>query len=366
MGKRELLLILAFVAVGALAYRVAAPPTGDDEPGLGWSAILSRIRGEFDGRGPWVDRRLSASAPVSDEISEIDISGFVGALQVTGTDELEAHAELTARVRGSDEAEATARAERLDLTWRVVGESLTVEVRTPPGRRRYRGDLVVRVPAHLPVRLDAREGPIAVRGVAALTMSARGDTEARDIAGTVTGEHEGGELRLAGVGGARLDTRRSDVRAENVGGAFELESAGGRVRVRTVGGSVTLRTRRADVDVEDVSGTIDIAHSDGRLVLEGVRSAVTVQAQRSDVSLRIDEPVLVDLTARERATEVFLPAQGGVTLEAIVREGEIRLDGLALAATGDARERRVVGPIGGGGPRIALTVDAGDLVVRRE
>lgn len=364
MGKRELLLVLAFLVLGAVGYRIAAPPPPGEEGGLSWSGIVERIRGGIDAPGIWVDRRLSASTPVGGDITEVAVDGFVGRIDVIATDEPEAHAELAASIRGIDDASAAAGAERLDLHWRTAGESLAIEIRLPPGRRRFRGELVLRIPARLRVRLDA-EGPVTVRGVAAVNLSVQGDTEVQTIAGAVTGEHQRGDLRLTDVGGVRLETRRSDVRAEDVRGPLELDGSRGRVRVRNVQGPVTLSTSRADVDVENASGPIAVVHSDGRLVLQAVHSAVTVEAQRSDVSLRLDEPVRVDLTARERGTEVFLPAEGGVTLEAIVREGELRVDGLALAVTGDAHEWRLVGPIDDGGPRIALTVDAGDLVVRR-
>ncbi len=52
MGKRELLLVAAFVIVGALVYQLTAPPPGPGERSFSLSQLIGNIRRESGAIAP--------------------------------------------------------------------------------------------------------------------------------------------------------------------------------------------------------------------------------------------------------------------------------------------------------------------------
>jgi DUF4097 and DUF4098 domain-containing protein YvlB len=146
-------------------------------------------------------------------------------------------------------------------------------------------DLEVRVPADLPVDVDAGSGDANIANIAALGFSSgSGDLEANHVAGPVTIKVGSGDAIVDDVGSVNVervgsgDIRASKVRGEikvghvgsgdlkfsDVHGGVQIESVGsGDVIVNRTGGDVTVGSvGSGDVTVDGVGGNF-VVHSAG-------------------------------------------------------------------------------------------------------
>src|SRR5262245_48959803 len=106
MGKRELLLIVAFVAVGSVVYLATAPATAPNEGGFSLQRLLEHIRRDLRGQRSSAELRTSTTVPVRPGMSEIRFETSQAPLTITGEDRKDIVFELLAWSNGYDETEA--------------------------------------------------------------------------------------------------------------------------------------------------------------------------------------------------------------------------------------------------------------------
>ena len=83
MGKRELLIIVIFVAIGTVAYQFTAPPATGDR-GFSFAKIFSEARREVRGNpgsGKYVHK---ASIPVPADLREVRLIGVSENVKIVG------------------------------------------------------------------------------------------------------------------------------------------------------------------------------------------------------------------------------------------------------------------------------------------
>src|SRR4051812_14873945 len=105
MGKRELVLVAVFVALGIGVYQFTAPPS---QPGsdVSISGIFSKLRREMRGARETASGEWTQTAPVDPAVRElrVNLSG-PNELTVTGEDRADLGIEIHATGRGYDQAE---------------------------------------------------------------------------------------------------------------------------------------------------------------------------------------------------------------------------------------------------------------------
>jgi hypothetical protein len=364
MGKRELVLILAFALVGVVTYQLSAPAAQPGERGFSFSRIIEDLRSHLDLDQARAVRRLEANWAVPAEVHELRIVDFNGAVRILAEERSDITADLTVEVFGADLAQAQAAAERVDLAFDIDGGAVVVGLRSA-GSRRPRGTLSLLVPRRLSGRLGGAPGPLEARGLAEVTLDGRGEVVLSDVSGAVTGEHRSGDVRISGAARVELTTRQSDIRLVDIRGDVLVHPNGGSVSVRRIAGELRVEGRRADIEAEDVGGPIALVTSDGVIDLRGVRTSTTIDARQTDVSLELAQAAPVKVTNVRDDVALVVPAGMSLTLDARATEGTIRVeDGLDVVLTGTARERRAHGDLEGGGPEVALDVTRGDIVIR--
>ncbi len=65
MGKRELLLVAAFVIVGALVYQFTAPPPAPGERSFSLSQLIGNVRRQVRGNRAQADTTTTTDHPVA-------------------------------------------------------------------------------------------------------------------------------------------------------------------------------------------------------------------------------------------------------------------------------------------------------------
>ncbi len=362
MGKRELLLILAFAAAGVIVYHVSAPPRTTPRRTLG--ELARRLVRELRPESARAEYRQAQSTPVPASVQALRVQNATR-VTVQGEPRADVAVDLTVTSTGTDEAEARRLAAATTLRLDTATDALLLAV-DYPAEGRQQADLTVRVPSRLRVRLEDVRTALVVSDVAGVALgSTRGTARLTKIAGPVEGDHRGGTLELADVGTVRLRTRGSAVRLDRVRGTVGLDVTAGSLRANALKGPVQLETRGADAELDGVAGPVEATIAAGRLTLKGVVDSVRCDAQGATVRLHLARPVEVAVFSTGGTLEVALPPSAAVDLDAVATDGAIRLEGIDLPVAVDGRRQRVAGPLGRGGPRISLRATGGGITVRR-
>ena len=376
MGKRELLLILSFAIVGAVVYRLTAPPSASEGGGLPVGRLIDHVKREVAGNQAAAEHTATATHPLPDEVSEVwirPIRGRMDRIEITGTDRADVETRLHIVSRAYDDAEAKATAEATVLRPEQAGATLAFEVQFPEAGRQH-ASLTIAVPSRLRIRVDTRASALLVTGVASVEApNAAGETSVRDVAGRVALTHQNGEVALQNVDSVRFTGRNSRLTLAAVRGdtLVALERGGGLTAAR-LGGAVEIDARQAEVELRELSqtrGPLRVTANGGSVRLDELRSEAHVDGRNAEIDVRMSGAAPVTIYSQGEDVAVTPPATA-CSLDIAVVDGRIAPDaaiaalGLQLSGAGGTAERRASGALKGGGPTISIRVGRGDAVLR--
>lgn len=368
MGKRELLLIVAFVAVGALVYQVTAPPAAPGARGFSLGRLMDEIRREVRGRPASADITRAATHPVPEGVTELRVTMQNTPVVIVGEDRSDIATELWVRSNGVDEAEAKSLAERAELRVEPAGPTLTVSLHYPP-EGSQRGRVRIQVPSAMLARFGTTNVRIEITGVSGVSLeSARGEVIVRQIAGRVEVTHRGGDFTVEDAGSVRLTTRGSDLRLGRVRGEASLTAVSGDVRARELFGPVEIDATNADLVLEDLqksNGPFRIIAVNGEVTLRGLRAEARIDGRGTDIAVTVDRAAPVAIFTTGGRTEI-VPPPGGYTLDVQAADGRLLVaDELAASidvrAADDNKQQRASGAVHGGGPTLTVRATRGEV-----
>jgi hypothetical protein len=362
MGKRELLLIVGFIILGTVLYRVTAPATPKDG-GFSLRTMVDSVRREIGSHEEYLGDEREVALDIGSHVSEVRIAHVHG-LRVRGTDASRAQLHVNVYSTGLSEEEARGFARRVSLQERRSGDILALDFDYPP-EARQRTELTIEVPSRLRMRVERVRGGVNLEGVAGIELDETGgEVRLVNVNGPIRGSHAGGELIIENARDVDLTTRRADVTLAGVSGRVRLDMSGGGLAARGVKGSVRLDANRASIELKDVSGPIEADITQGQIEASGLAESVRIDGRGTDIQLDLARPVPVTAFTTDENVEVRLPAQGGFTLDLTVEDGEIRLPDGAPTPTTLEQTRRATGDYRGGGPSLSLRTSHADVIVR--
>jgi DUF4097 and DUF4098 domain-containing protein YvlB len=181
----------------------------------------------------------------------------------------------------------------------------------------------------------------------AAVVSAPSESRVEDV--TVTGEREGGDLRV----GWRVDGSENrvgvdfDVRVPEETAVASVETENGDVSVRGVGGVGRAQSENGDVTIADAGPLGGVSTENGDIdadVLAPLPGDVTVSSENGDVSADVSPDVNASVTA-------------------VTENGDVDVgDGLALADA-SVSESRVAGRLGDGEHVLTVETANGDVTL---
>jgi hypothetical protein len=366
MGKRELLLVAAFVLAGALVYHVTAPPPAAGERSFSFSQIFEHVRRVVRGNRASAEATTITTHPVDPSVAELKVSAG-GEIAIVGEDRTDIEAELRVHSNGFDEDEAQQLVKATVLKVETAGSTLAASVSYPQAGTQRLLNLRLKIPARLLVRLEGNAASLTVTGVAGVETASRSEARISKIAGRVSGTHRGGELSVSDSGSVRLTTINTDVRLEHIAGEVGLNMRGGELKASELTGPIDLDTSGTDVTLgklEKVTGLVRINANGGSVTLNGLRSEGRIDVRNAEVQAVIDRAAPFAIYSEGgRPVDITSPP-GGYQLDALARNAHVTVpdDTLKIASAGT--EQRATGPIAGGGPTITVRTDRGDITVR--
>lgn len=365
MGKRELLLIAGFIAMGALVYSFTAPPAADSSSGFSVGRLLDSLRREIHGDRASVERTTTTLVPVAASIRELRFDAGRAILTVTGEDRTDVACELLIKSTGFDDAEARTGADKTALLTKEGGGSLNLSVYYPE-EGQQRATITLKVPRRLQLRVQSRS-TLAVRDVAQLDIvDGQGKVTVSGV-GRVFANHRGGAFTIERADEVKISSRGSDVRLTSIRGPVRATPTAGELRGSDLQGAIEIDANDAQVTLDDLSrstGPIRINASSGRVIVKGLAAETRIEGRGARIEATIHSPApIVISNDGDDEIDVTLPA-GGAQLDAQANGGRLRLPPGLPAVVAEDDAETFTGPIAGGGPSIALRSSGGDIVVR--
>lgn len=380
MGKRELLLIAAFVIVGAVVYQATAPAGDPSRPGWSIAGIVEQMRREVRGNQAQASTTNTSTIPAPDSVRELRI--MVGSVPVTiiGEERNDIQAELAVTSNAYDTAEAERTAKESKLKLDEAGPVLNMSIDFPEAGRQ-RATLALKVPARLEVRIE-KNSKLEVRNVASLVSSGRGETTVTDVPGSVQASQRGSIITLTNIGPLRLTTiSGAEARVSNVHGDADFELQGGELHAEAIDGSIQIESRNTDVKLEKLEKLrrpIRINANGGEVAVLGVQTETRIDGRETDI--RVEQAAAATLSIYNQGNETVeltLPPDG-FKIDAVAVDGRLTLDdalgksGIKITSpnqsggeTGSTREEhRAEAVVRGGGPTITIRASHGDIVLR--
>lgn len=364
MGKRDLILIAVFAAIGVIAWRLTSGPAEPGTGGQGLARAWRNIRAELSGERASLDIERKASAPLAPG-QTLAIADVPGEVSVSGEERSDVAVELRATVRAADQAEVKALGDQVGLTLEPDGDLLRLRLTLPEAHSSSRLELRVLVPAGAAVKIAHRRYNLAVKQVKTVDLDLRRvDARLGEITGEVTGEQVDGEVEIVGAGGVSVNFRRVDARLDKIAGRVKSEVIEGQFLGRRLEGPVSLEAQRTGIELDEVAGAVTVAAADGRLEVRGARDTLKVDGKRANVLVWVDSLREIDVTSQDGDVEVTL-GEAGAVVDLVSEEGRIRLPDESIAVTDAQSTRRASGTLGRGGTRIKVRTSDADIVIRR-
>ena len=364
MGKRELLIIIVFVAIGSVAYQIAAPPaTGESVFSL--KKIFSEARKEMRGNpgsGKFVH---TASIPVPEDLREVRLIGVSEGVKILGDSRNTIDYEFTVNSNGPDDAAALGYAKETALKRDDLGDAIVLRA-VYPKPASQRSTIVMHVPARLVVRIEGSLGA-DVRDVAAVHMEAmRSTVTLTNIAGSITGVQQDGDFIIAGARSVKLRLLRSKTKISKVTGGLTLDLRDADTEITESAGALEVDETRSDLSVSSHNGTITVRGNDGSITIGRPTQEIRVDVRRAEVELLVERAVAMTIITSDEPLRLILTGAPAFFLDAAASDAGIQATEFDLkpeVAEADSKLSHQFGAMSG--VRITLRNTRGEIILRK-
>jgi hypothetical protein len=365
MGKRELVIIAAFIAVGVVAYQLTAPRSTQGSRGLSFSTLMDNVRREVRGNRAAASVRSNGTVGDVGDVTEVRVSS-VSEVTVSGESRTDVGYELVVDATGPDEKTAREAAGRASLAIDRVGASLRLRVTSARGARQT-ARLVLTVPARFAVYVDGAGSNTRVRAERTAAVhfeSVVGDSTATAIAGAVTGSHRNGTLAISDAGEVTMSLVSSRLSLAGVRGPVSLTARGGRADISGTPGPIEIDGTNQESTIDHPRKAVRVGGTGGRVRVLTPEDRVSIDVRRTSVDVTLDRAVAITATTTEAPLQIWLRNEPPIAVDAVATDGGV-VDASAFGLTAIAldQESRLRHAFGGGSAAIALRNQRGNIVI---
>jgi hypothetical protein len=363
MGKRELLIITAFVVVGVVAYQLGAEAPAEGRRRFSLATLMDHFREETTGRRASATVTTDGVIPLAPTVTEARISS-VARVSVRGEARDDIGYTLTVEANGPDEDTARQNAARTTLSQDAIGTVLAIRANAPREGRQVVA-LTVIVPTKLLVRVEATQGgaSLDVSSLSDLQLDAVGDVRVTGISGSVTGSHRNGTLTIVDSAGVTLTLQNSEATFDRTRGAT-LTTRNGHCRITGATGAIEITMQNDEIVVMQPAGPVRITGSGGSLAIEDPREAVHVDTRRTSVDVMLARVVPLTILTTDEPLRLRLGENPSFQLDAIATDGgTISAESLGVVPERIDEETRVRHTVNSGSVPVALRNRRGTIVI---
>ena len=366
MGKRELLIIVAFVVVGAVAYQLAAPPSKPGERGFSVSKIFSGIRKEISANASSAHITKTGTIAVPANVSELRVSVARSVpLTIVGETRDDIAFELPVESTGPDEATATEWANKVVLRTDDLGAAMALSTFFPE-EGTQNATLTLKVPAGLSVRVE-NSGRVQVSNVAAVELrNLAGETALSAISAAVTGSHRSGDLTITGAGTVTLALSSSRAKIRNVTNGVTLTARSGECWIGESSGAILVNGTNAEFVINAAASAVTVNGDGGQVkVIDAHQLSVDARRMQVEIETSVAAGDSIMVLTTEEPVRLALGAPHMFSLDAVTTGGAIRASDFGLEPVTEAREVRLNTVVGKPVARLVLRNSRGDIVINK-
>lgn len=373
MGKRELVLVAIFVAVGIVVYRFTAQPAPPGQEGLSFGGIVQQLKREVQGAQAEATATRSQARPVEPAVRLVRFNlPRNNTLTITGSDRADIAVEMQVAARGFDQAEAKAAADAAQIKVELAGDAIAVTTVWPMRNKEQAGFITdgtinVSLPKRLLVRVEPHAGRLTISDVAGVeVMGSRGETRILRSAGHVAVGHTGGRLEIEGAPSLKLTARNSNGSIKRVSGAVTIDATGAELELEELIGPLDIEGRNAEIVLAAgklAKPPFRFNGTGGLLRVTELGTEGRIDGRNVDLDVRLAAAAAVTIYSTGDDIQVTAPP-GGYTLDAVATEGRISIEDGGLTPSGE-NEQRVAAPVRGGGPTLTLRATRAEINVRK-
>jgi len=373
MGKRELVLIAVFLAVGIVVYQFTAPPPPPGSAGVSVGGIFQKLKREIHGARENATAESKASLSVDPSIRLVRINlPRANDLTVVGTDASDVTVEMRVTARGYDQAAAKAAADAARVTLETVGDAVVASSTWSNTRNNADGfvaqsTITLSVPRRLSVRLEPHIGELIVRDVAGVElMGSRGDTEITGTSGPIVLTHGGGKLTIDRAASLKFTGRNSEGTIKNIAGTFSMDITSGELRIQDVVGPIDIEARNNELQFDAAKTSkppFRFNGTGGQLRVDNLKSEARIDGRNVDLEVELSGAAPITIYSTGSDITVTAPP-GGYSIDAVATDGRLVLNDGTLKAA-DEHDQRVTGAVRGGGAALTLRATRADIRLRK-
>jgi DUF4097 and DUF4098 domain-containing protein YvlB len=340
---------------------------------------------EFLGDKHESDQSIAQAFPAGASLSVINPRGDV---TISGTsDDNQIHVAVHKEVYTRSDADADNKAQRLNPTFNVNGNSVSLSV---PAMEGARADLTITVPATASPTVTANHGDVKISGIKATVMvtANHGDIElsaitgpistrinngdssfsAHSITGALTLEGRGRDTTLSDLSGPVTMTGEffGDTHLEHIRGPIKFHTSRTDFQLARLDGDVSI-SNNSDLSATDALGPVTLTTRNRNITLERIGGEVSVTNRNGPVEVT-SAPPLSNVTVENRngSVTITVPEQSTFAYQFDATNGSIESEFPDVKATDeDSRKNVVSGTIGKGGPLLRVTTSQGDVSLKK-
>ena len=374
MGKRELVLVAIFAAMGIVVYQLTAAPPPPGSEGFSVGGMFQKLKREVQGSRETATAEFRDTMAVDSNIRLVRINfPRSNDLTIVGTDSEEIRVEMDVTARGFSPAEAKAAADGAKVKMDRTSDAVAITTIWPDRGGKQgagyvnTGTIKLSLPRRLQIRLEPHGGKLSVENIGGIEiMGSRGETRILRSTGHVALGHTGGKLEIDSVPSLKLTARNSNGTIKNVGGTFSLDATGVELQVRDVTGLVEIEARNSEIVIDAAKLSkppFRYNGTGGMLRITNLKTESRIDGRNVELDIALAAPAPVTIYSTGEDISVVAPP-GGYSVNAVSTEGKVVLDDGSLKASGET-EQRVTGPVRGGGPELTLRATRADIRVRK-
>jgi hypothetical protein len=370
MGRRELLIAVAFVALGAIAYQFTAPPAKTNQ-GFSFARLFNNARQKMQADNAQASFVAHGTLAAAAGLSELRIARFNRGITVIGEARTDIGYDLKVDSTGPDEATALSYAKRSVLANDDLGFALALSA-DYPSEGSQSSELTLHVPARLSVRLDSSSGHTHLSGLAGVRFdNSAGEATLDLIDGPVTGQFRSGSLTITRASSVDMTLQAVTATFETIAQKVTLTMRAGRGTLTKIGGAIEADATATELTITEPAGAVHVGANSGHITVIRPHAAVDVQGRRTSVDVTIETAVpMTVLTSDEPLDLWFAGAPPAFALDATATDGgAIRSDDPRLSSaidrTGDNKTTKLSHTFGAGGaaPRVVLRNQRSEIVI---
>ena len=367
MGKRELIIIAAFVLIGVVAYQFTAPAAKEGEEGFSLRKIFSEFKREVTSDSASARVTKAGTITLRADVKALRVSAE-GSVPVTVIGEARSDIayEMPVESTGPDEASARGYAERSLLREDDLGAVLGLTTWFPDEGTQT-AKLTLHVPEHLLVRVEGSRR-VQVSQVASVDLrNITGETTVSNVP-VVTGTHRAGDLTVSGAATVDLTLVSSRAKIRDVTQSIQLNARNGECTISSSTGTIAVTTANVELTIDHhQKGAIRIAGETGRVTLNGPATPVSIDARRMLVDLKLEQPLPEDITVitSEEPLRVTISGDAALVIDAVANHAAVKVTDFDWTPSTNDRESRLSATVGRGGARAVLRNAGGDIVISR-